>query len=262
MLEKFRLGYCYAFHFFAAGEGSVHVGGRRYPLRTGTVVFIPPGEPHSFETDLGNPISSFNVYCELWSEEVQNSGIHLVWGADDFEDRYLTKVRPCPELESIPSVMQIHAEHPCSHLFRHVVLTRQTGGAYADLASRTALYTLILELFRCADARPAHDHRIQRVIRQIDEHPEQPPDIAEWMRKTGLAKTQFFERFRAVAGMPPTEYALHARMRLAATELLESTHSITKIAERLGYSSIHYFSLQFKRHFGCSPTEFRRRGIL
>lgn len=259
-LEKFRLGYCYAFHLFGAGKGVVCFRGRSYPLSNGTVVSIPPGEPHSFQTDPDNPVSSYNIYCELWAEHVQNSGVHLVWGKEDFDPRHLTAVQPCWELESIPTVMQLHAEHPCSHLFRYIVLTWLANDAYAGSASQSALYTLILELFRGATTQAPYDHRIQRIIHQIDECPGRPPDIAEWMQKSGLKKTQFFERFRIVAGLTPTAYSLRARMRLASTELLESTRSVTEIAELLGYSSIHYFSQQFKSYFGYAPTEYRRRG--
>ena len=45
-----------------------------------------------------------------------------------------------------------------------------------------------------------------------------------------------------------------------AKELLISTDkSIKEISLELGFQTIHYFSLLFKKKVGMTPTEFRKR---
>jgi len=52
-----------------------------------------------------------------------------------------------------------------------------------------------------------------------------------------------------------------ARTRLkAATELLKNTNiTISEISSRIGYQSLRGFYSAFKKHYGCLPTEYRRR---
>ena len=46
-------------------------------------------------------------------------------------------------------------------------------------------------------------------------------------------------------------------MRRARMLLTESGNSIGWIADRLGYRDVYFFSRQFKRFHGKSPTAFR-----
>ena len=45
-------------------------------------------------------------------------------------------------------------------------------------------------------------------------------------------------------------------IELAKKYLREDNYNISQIAELLGYSSVHYFSLQFKKETGMSPSEY------
>lgn len=259
--ERHRLGYCYAFHLFDAGRGMVTIRDRSFPLNKGTLVFIPPTVPHSFYTEPNEPMASYNIYFELWPDRVQTTGIHLAWDPSDFDPSYLTQITSCPELESLPYVTELQTEHIFKELFGHIVRTHLSNNLYRSDMAHSLLYSLVLELFNTSRKEQVYDYRIQKLLTYMDEHPESRPDFDEWMRQCGLKKTQFYERFREVAGMTPGDYALRARMRLASAVLVESNLSVTEIADSLGYTSIHYFSQQFKDYYGCSPKEFRHHRI-
>ena len=50
----------------------------------------------------------------------------------------------------------------------------------------------------------------------------------------------------------------HINMKIERAKLFlrESTYNITQISDVLGYSGIHYFSRQFKKITGMTPTEY------
>ena len=62
--------------------------------------------------------------------------------------------------------------------------------------------------------------------------------------------------FKRVTGRTLMEYYTERRLECANLHLAEGKHTITEIAEMLGYSSVYVFSRAYKKHFGISPTEY------
>ncbi|MBR5614809.1 MAG: helix-turn-helix transcriptional regulator [Clostridia bacterium] len=80
--------------------------------------------------------------------------------------------------------------------------------------------------------------------------------INDLIKYSGSNKTTITNTFQEAFGMSPIEYFIHTKIERAKTFLREEAYSITQVAEILGYSSIHYFSRQFKRVTGISPTQY------
>ena len=51
-------------------------------------------------------------------------------------------------------------------------------------------------------------------------------------------------------------YLIRMKIEVAKKYLREANYNITQIAEMLGYANIHYFSRQFKKTIGMTPTEY------
>lgn len=64
--------------------------------------------------------------------------------------------------------------------------------------------------------------------------------------------------FKKSTGYTLMEYSNNLRLDKSKEYLRTSSYSITEIAELLGYSSVHYFSKQFKDYYGISPTVYAR----
>ena len=71
-----------------------------------------------------------------------------------------------------------------------------------------------------------------------------------------MSKYHFLRVFKAVTGTTPLEYRSRIRIDHAKELLKNSNFSVSEIGEALGYSSLAYFSVAFKKATGLSPTEY------
>lgn len=80
--------------------------------------------------------------------------------------------------------------------------------------------------------------------------------IEQLMKCSGLNRMGVNRIFKANYEVSPIQYFIKLKIELAKKYLREDNYNITQISELLGYSSVHYFSLQFKKTTGMSPTEY------
>jgi AraC-like DNA-binding protein len=74
------------------------------------------------------------------------------------------------------------------------------------------------------------------------------------MNKDKLAKG-----FKLVVGTPIFDYLLQARMSKAKLLLLTTEFSVTAVGYEIGYQDIHSFSKAFKKFYGLSPHQYRKK---
>ena len=80
--------------------------------------------------------------------------------------------------------------------------------------------------------------------------------IERLMKYSGLNRMGVNRLFKSNYGVSPIQYFIYLKIELAKKYIREDNYNISQIAELLGYSSIHYFSLQFKKTTGMSPSEY------
>jgi AraC-like DNA-binding protein len=85
--------------------------------------------------------------------------------------------------------------------------------------------------------------------------------LAEMASQCGVGPTTFVKYCRRLHNTSPMRFLVRRRAELAARRLVEDrAASITDIAFDSGFSSSQYFASQFRRRFGCSPSDYRARG--
>jgi YesN/AraC family two-component response regulator len=73
-----------------------------------------------------------------------------------------------------------------------------------------------------------------------------------------MSKTRLKILFKETMGIGMMQYFNLMKIEEAKSIIREQAYNYTEIAERLGYSSIHYFSSRFKKATGMPPTEYAR----
>ncbi|WP_270878007.1 AraC family transcriptional regulator [Paenibacillus aestuarii] len=256
--ETPRIGYRYALHLFMEGKGAMSVDNQWYQLEKGSLIFVPPGIPHSFVNDDTAPLFSYNVYFNLWNKLAADEK-HFSYGSEPFEQQLMTEIALCPELEALPTYTKLQLYPRLLEDLIHVVRLNESLPVYKNEIVNALLYGWLLQWQQLTQAKYREsDFRIRKLIEKAAGS-EFIPDYEEWLTASGLQKSQFHSVFKQTTGLSPQQYIVKLKMRKAKVMLLESNRTITEVAEELGFDSIHYFSRQFTAMFGIPPSLYRKR---
>jgi AraC-like DNA-binding protein len=83
------------------------------------------------------------------------------------------------------------------------------------------------------------------------------PSLQEMVQRSGVSRSTFLRAFEAQCGDSPGRFFEGQRLHLAALHLLESSRSVSAIAEYLQYPNPFQLSRGFKQRFGVSPRGYR-----
>lgn len=73
-----------------------------------------------------------------------------------------------------------------------------------------------------------------------------------------MSKPHFFRSFKRELGMSPLDFILHERLKLAKNLLAESGATVSEACYRSGFNNLTYFTVQFKKSEGMTPSLFRK----
>ncbi|MDF2713703.1 MAG: AraC family transcriptional regulator [Paenibacillus sp.] len=99
---------------------------------------------------------------------------------------------------------------------------------------------------------------VERVAAYVREHANVPFSLERLCAYANIGKSQLKHIFSSRAGIRLHELYLYEKIRQAKAMIREEPGNFTEIAERLGYSSIHYFSRHFKKATGMTPSEYAK----
>jgi len=140
---------------------------------------------------------------------------------------------------------------------------RNTRKGYRYMAS-ILFMELIGTLSRCYDNSESTQNRellrIARGLSYLEHHLTEKITLKELEEETGMSMSSLNRHFRRVTGVPPLEYHLRQRIRRACTLLRQTDLNITEIAFRTGFEDSNYFTRQFRKVTGQTPSAYRKTG--
>lgn len=99
---------------------------------------------------------------------------------------------------------------------------------------------------------------IHKSIAYIKQNLDQNLTLQQVAKFVHLNPNHFSEMFKRETGLNYIEFVTRERMRQASELLQGSQAKISEVANRVGYEDIKYFSQQFKKYTGQTPSEFRQ----
>lgn len=75
----------------------------------------------------------------------------------------------------------------------------------------------------------------------------------------GISRSYFYKIFKNRYKVSPNQYLLDRRLTIAASLLLSTNHTISEVAEKVGFTDPLYFSKRFSNYYAISPRSFRKQ---
>lgn len=222
-----------------AGHGWCEYSGHLVRVPAGSVLVLPPGQPHLYWADSDDPWT-------IWWMHVTGVDVPEMLAAMRMDQGPCFRVedlfRVTAALERIITLLDRDETWPN--------LVDASGVAWAVLAHLTST--------RASTTRHGHGP-VRNALEHLRENFASPVQVPELARLAGLSTSHFSALFRGATGIGVTEYVKRLRMARARELLATTSKSIAEIAGTVGYADSFYFSRQFRSINGCSPSDYRRR---
>ena len=247
--------FCYA----DKGEVGITAENNYMILKKGEIVFHQPNEYHnvtatglsapnlvviSFECK--SPAMNFFRGKVLHIDEVERSLLaNIAVEAQNcflerLDDPYQTEMLKNPERPfGSEQLIKLYLEQFLLHLARRY----QFG---------TAMDGQIPKVTKSRNEKEIFQHVVDYLDKNLSAH----LTIEQICRDTLTGRSQLQRIFRERSGLGIMEYFFRLKVEAAKEMIRMSQLNFTQISERLGYSSIHYFSRQFKKTTGMTPSEY------
>ena len=231
---------CAELFFITDGHGKFLTQSSAFPVALHDMVIVNAGVPHTELSQAESPLQ----YIVLGVE-----GLEAMAGSDGYAMLHLhtgwKELMACLHLmlqevyDALPG-----CEDACRHLLEVVLirLERQRGLSFAD---------------ESAGSRASRECDLVR--RYIDNHFKENLTLDQLAQMAHLSKYYLVHAFRREFGASPISYLIGRRIEESRFLLRETDHTLSLIAEILGFSSLSYFSQCFRRVEGVSPMEYRKR---
>lgn len=161
------------------------------------------------------------------------------------DDPYLQNMpQKEPELFGSQQLIRLHLEHFLIHLIRRhsnpIVLRKKP-----------------LQLEPPKSAKTKSDAELfNRVADYLEANLRNHVTIAQICKDNLLSRSQLQKLFRERSNLGIIEYFSLMKINAAKQMIRTNRLNFTQISEQLGYTSIHYFSRQFKKITGMTPSEY------
>lgn len=164
--------------------------------------------------------------------------------AGRLDDPYLEEMVPKPDAPFASlQLIKLYAEHFLIHILRRYQNPLAATHKSSTKISRTTKQRSDEAIFN-------------RITGYLEAHLGERLTIDQICHANLIGRSQLQKIFQEQSGLGIIEY--FSKMKIeTAKHLMRTNHmNFTQISEKLGYSSIHYFSRQFKKITGMTPSEY------
>ena len=133
-----------------------------------------------------------------------------------------------------------------------------------EAAARAKLIELIVFLSRAYTEAPTTEAdallRVGQVIGALENDVDRPWALTDLLSVAHMSRSNLMRVFRRATGQSPIDYLIRLRIQKAMALLRDTGLPITDIALQTGFSDSNYFTRQFRKATGETPSAFRKTG--
>lgn len=245
-----RVIYDYELIYLERGEFSLTYNDIVYHCTEGDIIFICPSIPHSFKINNGEisqPHIHFDITHRPHSDKIPIS-FKDIDSMTDTEKSWIDK-NYFNSYENSP-IIKIQNKEKFLKLFYQIILNE------VDILEKKAnmlqvLSMLIKDNFPDIIEGQANLDVAHQLKDYIDAGNGLKMQLEDFEKTFYQSKFHLEKKFKEAFGMAIIEYRNKKRMKIAP--VLLKNHSVSEVAETLGYQSIYSFSRAYKQYYGYSP---------
>lgn len=243
---------CFEITYIVSGKGIVYLDDNKYQVKQGDICISVPQQRHSVKADPDNPFRYLYI--------------GFIFNRHPYEEDSFIHIQKMFEKVEYP-VLQ-------DHLGINVPFLQVTGeiykaGEFSELLIKSYLYEIIIKAYRnfCSDWEFKYELNrkldgnqsiVYNIISYIDNNILNISELNEISRLLGYSYSYLSHVFSEETGLTLQAYFVQKKIEKAAEMLCDDEMSITVIAEKLQYQSVHSFGKAFKKTMGLSPAKFQQ----
>lgn len=231
------------------GEWGVEQDGKTYALKAGDAIFLRAGSHHK-GTTLSSPyMRVYYVHFDALAEDRSNVEMNMddLYKGGEGNIAYIPTRIECGKNEVVPRLMN-----------------EMINAFYSDRPDKQRLEMFLLkellnELAHIAQTAPPYTEEwIIQVLRLFRGDNKHMYSIKELSDMANVSMRTVSEQFKRITGQSPYQYQMNLKLDTAKMQLTASNYTIQEIAANIGFCDAYQFSKMFKKHFGMSPSMYRK----
>ena len=246
--------------YIQRGTGIQCINEARLPYRPGYLYLLTPADYHSFEVETESRFCSirFNrVYFQGSATLADHSAwfrkLEYIFNALNQRPGEVIR-RPADQTLVAALLEGIIQEHENREMYSQRVV-QQLVVSVLDIIARNIAGPLP------ASEGGKHSVRLHEMVQYIQQHIYEPKklSVSHLADQFGLSPTYLGDYFRFHAGQTLQETIQQYKMRLVETKLRYTDLTIAQIADELHFSDQKHLYKMFKRFYGVSPQQYRKK---
>ena len=248
------------------GEVTIGAGDQIYTLKKGDIAFHEPNEFHWVKAN-GSIAPNLIVISFSSKSPIMNFFRKKILRTDDFARSLLARI-----ITEAGNFLEGRLDDPYQTVLRPKSSQPPASGQLIQLYLEELMiyfYRKYSDLSTPADEKPDKPDKpdktmkenidtevFNRVVAYLGQHLSGRVTIETICKDNLIGRSQLQKIFSKKSGLGIIEYFSNMKVE-AAKELIRTEQmNFTQISEKLGYTSIHYFSRQFKKVTGMTPSEY------
>ncbi|OMF02094.1 AraC family transcriptional regulator [Paenibacillus amylolyticus] len=230
------------FYFICEGEGWLKIGDEEYYPAPNQLILMPEGIKQSYSAINESPFLKY--WCHF---SAKVGGINLF------------------QILKFPHICTIDQPELIQAIFSSILTYAKSDEVYAHMMAKSKLtellshYLMNLDLDQISFINVPVMEKLSTILAYIDSNIEENISVQDLAQIAYMHPNYFIRFFKQQIGVPPILYITGKKIDKAKELLACTPNTITAIAEHLGFSDLYYFSRQFKKHTGLTPTEYRKQ---
>ncbi len=224
-------------------------------LETGDMIFHKPCQWHSLEAD-GDSASNVAIITFITDPGGMETFDNKVLSAGNIQKNLISRI-----IREARAVFKT----PLNEIYSTEYIKNDEYSFGAEQLIILYLTELLISIARDNTKNRQSKQRqatsntlVNSIIEHMDKCISKKLTVNDIVDFATISKSQLEVLFKEAVGAGIIEYFIKMKIDYAKIYIREGNYNLTQIADMLGYESIHYFSRQFKKITGMSPTEYSK----